>query len=97
MKAWYMHVFYYRHTHFHSINSLLPNSDLKKVWKTVRTFRYDLNQIPFEYTVEVTNWFKGLDLIDRGLSSIALICNYIPKLPDFFKNMLLKERCYLDK
>ena len=36
---------------------------LKKVRKTTRTFRYDLNQIP--YTVEVTNTFKGLDLIDR--------------------------------
>ena len=33
--------------------------------KTTRPFRYDLNQIPFDYTVEVTNGFKGLDLIDR--------------------------------
>ena len=38
---------------------------MKKVWKTTRTFRYDLNQIPYNYTVEVTNRFKGLDLIDR--------------------------------
>ena len=38
---------------------------LKKVGKTTRTFRYDLNQIPNEYTVEVRNRFKGLDLIDR--------------------------------
>ena len=38
---------------------------LKKVWKTTRPFRYDLNQIPFNYTVEVTNRFKGLDLIDK--------------------------------
>ena len=38
---------------------------LKKVGKTTRTFRYDLNQIPYDYTVEVTNRFKGLDLIDR--------------------------------
>ena len=38
---------------------------LKKVGKTTRTFRYDLNQIPYEYTVEVRNRFKGLDLIDR--------------------------------
>ena len=44
---------------------LLPNSDLKKVGKTTRPFRYDLNQIPYDYTVEVTNRFKGLDLIDR--------------------------------
>ena len=38
---------------------------LKKVGKTARSFRYDLNQIPYDYTVEVRNWFKGLDLIDR--------------------------------
>ena len=38
---------------------------LKKVGKTTRPFRYDLNQIPYDYTVEVTNRSKGLDLIDR--------------------------------
>ena len=38
---------------------------LKEVGKTTRPFRYDLNQIPYDYTVEVTNRFKGLDLIDR--------------------------------
>ena len=38
---------------------------LKKVGKTTRPFRYDLNQIPYDYTVEVTNRFKGLDVIDR--------------------------------
>ena len=37
---------------------------MKKVWKTSRPFRYDLNQIPYDYTVEVTNGFKGIDLID---------------------------------
>ena len=37
---------------------------LKKVGKTNRPFRYDLNQIPYDYTVEVTNKFKGLDLIE---------------------------------
>ena len=37
----------------------------KKVGKTTRTFRYDLNEIPYDYTVEVRNRFKGLDLIDR--------------------------------
>ena len=46
------------------MNSLLPNSDLKKVGKTTRPFRYDLNKIPYDYTVKVTNRFKGLDLID---------------------------------
>ena len=38
---------------------------LKKVGKTTRPFRYDLNQIPYYYTVKMTNRFKGLDLIDR--------------------------------
>ena len=38
---------------------------LKKVGKTARPFRYELNQIPYDYTVEVRNRFKGLDLIDR--------------------------------
>ena len=38
---------------------------LKKVGKTTRPFRYDLNQIPYDYMVEVRNRFKGLDLIDR--------------------------------
>ena len=38
---------------------------MKKVGKTARPFRYDLNQIPYNYTVEVRNRFKGLDLTDR--------------------------------
>ena len=38
---------------------------MKKLGKTTRPFRYDLNQIPYDYTVEVRNRFKGLDLIDR--------------------------------
>ena len=37
---------------------------MKKVGKSTRPFRYDLNQIPYDYTVEVTNRFKGLDLIE---------------------------------
>ena len=47
------------------MNSLLPNSEFKKVGKTTRPFRYDLNQIPYAYTVEVRNRFMGLDLTDR--------------------------------
>jgi len=46
------------------MNSLLPNSDLKKVGKTTKPFRYDLNQIPYDYTVGVRNRFKGLDPIE---------------------------------
>ena len=38
---------------------------MKEVGKTTRPFRYDLNPIPYDYTVDVTNRFKGLDLIDR--------------------------------
>ena len=48
------------------MNSLLPKITLKlkKVVKTTRLYRYDLNQIPYDYIVEVTNRFKGLDLIE---------------------------------
>ena len=50
-----------------TMNSLSPNSELKlkKAGKTTRPFRYELNQIPYNYIVGVTNRFKGLDLIDR--------------------------------
>ena len=47
------------------VNSILQNSDLKKIGKTTRPFRHDLNQIPYDYTLEVRNRFNGLDLIDR--------------------------------
>ena len=43
---------------------------MKKVGKNTRPFRYDLNQIPYDYTVEVRNIFKGLDLIDRVLDEL---------------------------
>ena len=43
---------------------------MKKVGKTTRPFRYDLNQIPYNYVVKVTNRFKGLDLLDRELEEI---------------------------
>ena len=46
------------------MNSLLPNSDLTKVGKTTRPFRYDLNQNSYDDKVEVRNRFKGLDLIE---------------------------------
>ena len=45
---------------------------LKKVGKTTRPFRYDLNQIPYYYTVEVRNRFKGLDLIDECLMNYGM-------------------------
>ena len=43
---------------------------MKKVGKTIRLFRYDLNQIPYDYTVEVRNRLKGLDMIDRVLEEL---------------------------
>ena len=56
-----------------TMNSLLPfRLKLKKVGKTTRPFRYDLNQIPYDYTVEVRNRFKGLDLIDRCLMNYGM-------------------------
>ena len=58
----------------------MPNSDLKKVGKGIRSFRYDLNQIPYDYTVEVTNRVKGLDLIDRvPEEQLTEVCEAIPK------------------
>ena len=59
---------------------LLPNSDFnqKIVGKTTRSFRFDLNQIPHSYTVEVTNRFKGLDLIDRVLEELWMeVCDIV--------------------
>ena len=51
---------------------------LKKVGKTTRPFRHDLNQIPYDYTVEVTNKFKGLDLIDRVPDELWMeVCNIV--------------------
>ena len=52
---------------------------MKKVGKTTSPFRYDLNQTPYNYSVEVTNRFKGLDLIDRGLK------NYEQKLVTLYR------------
>ena len=73
---------------------------LKKVGKTTRPFRYDLNQIPYDYTVEVTNRFKGLDLVDRVPEELWMeVCNIvqeavtktIPKKKKFKKAKWLSE------
>ena len=50
-----------------TMNTFLPNSDFKieESRETTRPFRYDLNQIPYDYTLKLRNTFKGLDLIDR--------------------------------
>ena len=51
---------------------------MKEVGKTIRPFRYDLNQIPYDYTVEVRNRFKGLDLIDRVPDELWLeVCDIV--------------------
>ena len=51
---------------------------MKNVGKTTRPFRYNLNQIPYDYTVEVTNRFKGLDLIDRVPKELWMeVCNIV--------------------
>ena len=60
------------------MSSLLPNSDLKKVGKTMRPFRYDLNQVCYDYvTPEVTNTLdNGLDLIDKVPEELWIeVCN----------------------
>ena len=73
-------------------HSLLPNSDLKKVGKTTRPFRYDLNQITYIYTVEVTNRFKGLDLIDRVPEELwTEVCDIVQEA--VIKTILQKKKC----
>ena len=53
---------------------------LKKVGKTTTPFRYDLNQIPYDHTVEVRNRFKGLDLIDRVPDELWMeVCDIVPE------------------
>ena len=73
---------------------------MKKVGKTTRPFRYDLNQSPYDYTGEVRNRFKGLDLLDRVPDELrAEVCNIvqetgiktIPKKKKFKKAKWLSE------
>ena len=53
---------------------------MKKIGKTPRSLRHDLNQIPYDYTMEVTNRFKGLDLIDRVLEELRMeVCDIVQK------------------
>ena len=65
---------------------------MKKVGKTTRPFRYDLNQIPYDYTVEVRNRFKGLDLIDRVPGELwAEVCDIV--LEAVIKIIPKKKKC----
>jgi len=65
---------------------------LKKVGKTTRQSRYDLNQIPYDYTVEVRNRFKGLELIDRVPDELWTEVHDIPQETGI-KIILMEKKC----
>ena len=65
---------------------------MKKVGKTSKRFRYDQNQIPYDYTVEVRNRFKGLDLIDRVPDELWMeVCDIVQEV--VIKNIPKKKEC----
>ena len=65
---------------------------MKKVGKTTRPFRYDLNQIPYDYTVEVRHRFKGLDLIDRVPQELWMeVCDIVQEA--VIKTIPKKKKC----
>ena len=65
---------------------------MKKVGKTTSLYRYDLNQIPYDYTVEVRNRFKGLDLIDRVPEELWTdVCNIVQEA--VIKTIPKKKKC----
>ena len=65
---------------------------MKKVGKTTRPFRYDVNQIPYDYIVEVTNRFKGLDQIDRVPEELWMEVHDIVQ-EVVIKTILKKRKC----
>ena len=68
----------------------------KKVGKTTRPFRYDLNPIPYDYTMEVTNRFKGLDLIDRVPEILwTEVCDIVQEAG--IKTSPKKKKCQKEK
>ena len=77
------------------MNSLLQNSGLywkKKRGETTRPFRYDLNKIIYDYTVEVTNGFEGLDLVDRVSKELWMeVCDIVQKAG--IKTIPKKKKC----
>ena len=65
---------------------------MKKVGKTTRQFRYNLNHIPYDYTVEVRNRFKGLDLIDRVPKELwTEVCDIVQEA--VIKTIPKKKKC----
>ena len=69
---------------------------LKKVWKTNRPFRYDLNQIPYDYILEVRNRFKGLDLIDRVPDELWMeVCDIVQETG--IKTISMEKKCQTAK
>ena len=65
---------------------------MKKVGKTTRPFRYDLNKIPYDYTVEVTNRLKGLDLIDRVPDELWMeVCDIVQEAG--IKTIPMEKKC----
>ena len=65
---------------------------MKKVGKTARPFRYDLNQISYDYTVEVRNTFKGLDLIDRVPDGLwTEVCDIVQETG--IKTIPMQKKC----
>ena len=65
---------------------------MKRVGKTTRSFRYDLNQIPYDYTVEVRNRFKGLDLIDRVPDKLGNeVCDIVQETG--IKTIPIEKKC----
>ena len=65
---------------------------MQKVGKTTRPFRYDLNQIPYDYTVEVRSRFKGLDLIDRVSDELWMEVHDIAQETGI-KTIPMKKKC----
>ena len=64
---------------------------MKKVGETTRPFRYDLNQIPYDYTIEVTNRFKGLNLIDRVPELCTEVCDVVKEA--VIKTITEEKKC----
>ena len=69
---------------------------MKEVGKTTRSFRYDLNHIPYDYTVEVRNRFKGLDLIDRVPDELWMeVCDIVQET--WMKTIPMEKKCKKSK